>query len=242
MNFSLQLLFIKRLSLLLFLLVPAMGAKKASSDQVERISFNGQTWTELADSFGEQNIIQPALEQRLGIKIITRAAGGSCIANGFDDAEGDRHHRPSFIERLPDAIKDTSKYILMVTGGNDWNYSVPIGNPTDTIQTSYYGALNYIADQTIRANKKAIWVTMIQRNTVKHGGKVVGSANYQDQKQYADAMQKVGRRYGIKVIDAFANSGITFANSSTYTIDGAHPVTAAGKTLYSDFIANEILK
>ena len=230
------------LPLLIFLFAPVMCAKKATTDKVERSSFNGQTWTELTDSFGPLNIIQPTLEQRLGIRIITRGTYGSCIANGFDDAEGDGDHKLSFIERLPDAIKDSSKYILMVTGGNDWNYSVPLGNPADTIRTSYYGALNYIAAQIIRSNKKAFWVTMIQRNTAKHGGNLVGNVNYQDQKRYADAMQKVGRKYGIRVIDAFTYCGIIYINSSAYTIDGAHPVTAAGKVLYSDFIANEILK
>jgi len=241
MNFLVKLSLVKKGGLmLLLLLATGAGCKKGKYVTVKSI-YNGQIWTELSDSFGELNIIQPALEQRLGVSIITNAVSGSCIANGFDDAQVDGIHRLSFIERLPGAIKDPSRYILLVTGGNDWNYNVPLGNPADTIKTSYYGALNYIAIQTVKSNKKGIWVTMIQRNTVKYGGNVLGSINYSDQKQYADAMIEVGEKHGIKVINAFANSGITYSNSSTYTSDGAHPVTAAGKALYSNFIVAEIL-
>jgi len=231
----------KHCSLLLFIwILPCKGQEAVPSKP--STNCNTQTWTELTDSFGRLNVVQRTVELRLGIKVITNAVDGSCVANGFDSAEGDGHHRISFIERLPHALADTSCCILLITGGNDWNYGVPIGNLTDTSTDTYCGALNFIARQIKRFNKKAIWVTMIQRNTARHGGKVSGAVNYDDQKKYADAMMLIGKNNAIQVIDAFDSSGITYSNSTTFMRDGAHPDTYAGLLVYADFVAEQLLK
>ncbi|HJP63614.1 MAG TPA: GDSL-type esterase/lipase family protein [Mucilaginibacter sp.] len=203
---------------------------------------NNNKWTEFADSFGVLDIVQPTLQSRLNVQVSTQAVSGSCIANGFDDAEGDGVHRPGFIERLPAVLASGSDNVLMITGGNDWYYSVPIGIVTDTAKRTYYGALNFIAQQVAKSPQiKMVWVTMIQRNTLRRNGSAAGNMNYAAQKAYVDAMIDVANKYHIKVINAFMNSGITYDNSNIYTSDGAHPTTAAGETLYANFVVNSIL-
>lgn len=219
---------------LLFILF--ISACKQSTNQ----SFKGQHWNELADSFGEMHLIEPTLKDKLQVDIVTYGTGGSCIANGYDDAEGDGIHRLSFIERLPKSFLNKPDCVLLVTGGNDWNYNVPIGKLSDTVKTTYFGALNFIAQQAKTMHQKMIWITMIKRNTTTKIGKIKGVENIDSQKQYKDAMLLVGKNNKIMVIDEFDNSGISFFNSRILTKDGAHP-NWLGKKIYSNSIIDAIL-
>lgn len=194
---------------------------------LKRISnpFYGETWYCLGDSFTAMNIYQPYLTSRLGVAITSDGIGGTCVAVGCSIT-------PSFVERMPTAIAAGKDRIVMVTWNNDRGAPVPIGTPSSTNSSTYYGALNNIATMAAAANQKMIWVTAGQAGTTR--------SIYVTQKQYNDVMIEVANKYGIPVINTFDGSGLSYETNSVNTVDGIH-LNAVGKPIFGNFLTSSIL-
>lgn len=201
---------------------------------------SGKTIFCLGDSFTEINIYQQYLIE-LGATVLSNGIGGSCITGGTNYAQGDGVNRIPFVDRIQDAIDQNTDYLIIEGGSNDWYYSAALGTITDTVTTTYYGALNRIASICAATKTKVIPVNLLQRNGAPKAGGASGRANYTSQNNYANAMISVFQQYGIETLDMFHNSGINFENIQFYTYDGCHPSTPAGKEIYGKRIANFIL-
>lgn len=117
-----------------------------------------------------------------------------------------------FAERVDDL--DATKYythIYVMGGANDYNYSIPIGEDSDTSITTFKGAINHIID-TLTAKfpqAKIVFGTTYRR-----------TENYAD-KIYAHAMLTVCAVRSIPCIDNYENSGVQMFNSTWMSIYGA---------------------
>lgn len=115
-------------------------------------------------------------------------------------------------ERVDDL--DTNKYythIMVMGGANDYNYRIEIGENTDTVITTFKGAINHIID------------TLIQKFPFAHIGFATTyqrTANKADQ-PYADAMLEVCEYRNIPCLDNYRYSGVLFFNDRWMKYHGA---------------------
>lgn len=111
-----------------------------------------------------------------------------------------------------DTIPAESNYIMVMGGANDYNYSIPIGNNTDTVKTTFKGAINYMIDYIITnyPRAKLVFATTYQRTS--------GKAD----EAYANAMLEVCRLKGVPCIDNYHESGVHFFNEAWMTVYGAN--------------------
>ncbi|WP_026765560.1 SGNH/GDSL hydrolase family protein [Selenomonas ruminantium] len=123
----------------------------------------------------------------------------------------------SYTENSPmcdrvNTIPAESNYIMVMGGANDYNYSIPIGNNTDTEKTTFKGAINYMIDYIITnyPRAKLVFATTYQR-----------TSNKADE-AYANAMLEVCRLKGVPCIDNYHESGVHFFNEAWITVYGAN--------------------
>ena len=108
-------------------------------------------------------------------------------------------------ERVDDL--DSNKYythIFVMGGANDYNFSIPIGQNTDTQITTFKGALNHIIE-TLTAKyptAKIVFGTTYRR-----------TSDYAD-KPYADAMLEVCALHSIPCLNNYENSGVQFFDAN----------------------------
>ena len=115
-------------------------------------------------------------------------------------------------ERVDDL--DANKYythIFVMGGANDYNYSIPIGTNTDSVITTFKGAINHIIDTLIQKFPFAhiVFATTYQRN-----------ANKLDE-PYADAMLEVCEYRCIPCLDNYRKSGVLMFNERWMRYHGA---------------------
>ena len=98
-----------------------------------------------------------------------------------------------------------------MAGANDYNLSAPIGQNTDTTNTTFKGAVNYTINAltNLFPCAKIIFATTYRRN-----------ANRND-KVYADAMMEVCALRSIPCLNNYENSGVRFFDEDWITQFGA---------------------
>ena len=171
------------------------------------------------------------------------AVGGSCIADG-DQYES---HTP-MVQRYS-ALNASAEVIYVFGGTNDWGHDIPIGTMGDTVETTFYGALDTLCVGLLTRYplKKVFFITPLQRNDDlwPANGQPSGShVNGQGKKliDYVNAIKEVCSKYSIPVLDLYNNSCITGninAIASTLYNDGLHP-TSAAHTVIGKEVANFI--
>lgn len=120
---------------------------------------------------------------------------GDCMAERVDDLDNMKFYT----------------HIFVMGGANDYNYSIPIGTNTDSVITTFKGAINHII-ATLTAKfpqAKIVFGTTYRRNQ-----------NYDD-KPYADAMIEVCKLHSIPCLNNYENSGVQFFDSAWMRIFGA---------------------
>jgi len=116
---------------------------------------------------------------------------------------------------------------------NDFLQNVELGLPTDTEINTFYGATDYLLKNMIvrypntRIAFKLACHTSYQ--TPEFPEKNTAGVYLTD---FIKAAKEVCSRYGVFLIDSFQNSGMTHANTSTYTIDGIHHNELGARTEY----------
>lgn len=124
-----------------------------------------------------------------------------------------------------------------------------IGSPADTSLSSFYGALKCYFLSLWQAYPKAkhFYITPIYR--ADSGFPIYNSANSLYLYQIVDTIKMIAKDYGIIVIDAYQDSGITYLNMSTanntpavsYSTDSLHPINT-GHLKMAKLINNQLLK
>lgn len=167
----------------------------------------------------------------LGIPtVVNMGINGSTLAN---NAQG-------MVTRYTSVSADTD--LITVAGGtNDWGLNVPLGTITDTVNTTFYGALNIMCDG-FYTNYKGVAVaffTPLHRQNESSGGSLVANTNGNLLTDFRDAIITVCNKFSIPVFDLNRMGGFYPVNSTfntNYTIDGLHP-NNAGHQLIGNKVA-----
>ena len=182
--------------------------------------WQGKVISNMGDSNVQQWKWQPLVISELGCTMINNGVGGSKIAKP-DSA-------PTQISMCDDArisALDLSAdaWILGPWGTNDWAQRVPIGDITDTVDTTVYGALNVIAKKVRDRSptKFIMWVTPFNGDydTGRSAGWIDGSDNgFGTIAAYAAAIRAVAYKFGFPLIDLNAECGWNSYNSSSFLL------------------------
>jgi lysophospholipase L1-like esterase len=176
------------------------------------------------DSITANDFFQPVLQNIHGFGYVNNALGGSRITKLAVSPDG-----TSLVERLGAVNAVGADCIFVFAGSNDMVAGVSLGAITDTVDTTFYGAVKalIVSLQANNSGKRVVFCTPLQRGNSR--------AVYAAQKVYPDAMKEVCALYGVPVLDLFYTSGITYENIGQYTSDNTHPTLAGAK-----FIARQM--
>ena len=109
---------------------------------------------------------------------------------------------------------------------NDFGLSVPLGTISDTVDTTFYGALKILCAGLVanHPNARIVFITALHRNYTG-GGQAAGMTNSNGNtlQQFVDATIQVCQNNSIAVIDLYRNAGISIGNISVKLADGLHP-------------------
>ena len=150
-------------------------------------------------------------------------------------------------ERYVDIPELSTADIVVVEGGaNDFNNACPIGSLTDTVNTTFIGAINVLIDGIRSVNPKAKLLFMTTYNRFSHANG--GGLYYRD---YVNAMVNACYEKSVPCFNNYSYSGITFLDSNmlTWCDEGVYLGTTANHHLspagyewlypkYKDYIQN----
>lgn len=156
-------------------------------------------------------------------------------------AETERAHGPDYwLDRVKNYSKvDCSqvKVIIIEYGVNDFLTGVIPDNESDLYdEYSYGGALRSSIEilESAYPSAKIILATPTFCKQAEKNIHGVGTL-----KDYVDVEIKVGKEYGVEVIDNYNNSGINAGNLDKYTLDGLH-LNDEGRMLIANILAEHI--
>ena len=102
-------------------------------------------------------------------------------------------------------MADDLDYIVILGGANDYRLNVPIGNNTDTVNTTFKGALNTLIQGLLTKypGKKILFMTNYNRVQASNS---LGLSDI----DYVDAMLEMCGLYGIPCFDNYRKCGISW--------------------------------
>src|SRR5690606_28154919 len=222
--------------------------------------FNGLKMASLGDSItygfvprndpdypGQLDSYAKLCAEALGMTFENYGISGSTLGA----IEEDTTERSPFVYRY-DNLPDDADVITVMGGTNDIRQGIPLGVFSDTVETTYYGALHvlcegilnkYRIEQGTEVGKDKIIVFL---TPIKMGTDINQEYNGHTLADYAEAVKEVCAYYSIPVFDAYNLSGITphilrtvegtepgytdFYNP--YITDGTHP-TQDGQEIFA---------
>lgn len=138
----------------------------------------------------------------------------------------------SVSEALPSILSAVSStdYVVLLGGHNDANpdlhggTAIPIGNNTDTVNTTFKGALNIIITDLLGAypTAKMLFLSPFNRRGIE--------------KPYEEAMKEITGLYSQRFFDCYDRSGITFdvaEVAAVYELNGSLHLNEAGQERFS---------
>lgn len=129
----------------------------------------------------------------------------------------------SFVERCSDIMNQSC--ISIFGGVNDFNYNAPLGSFTDTLETTFFGALKKIVLTLSENNSdaKLFFITPMKTNNV-HDTFAKNDLGF-TLLDYVNAMKQVADYYSIPVLDLYTHSNISPyipSQKAKYMNDGTH--------------------
>lgn len=133
-------------------------------------------------------------------------------------------------------IPQDSDVIIFMGGTNDWAQDIPLGTVNDTTNSTFYGALNLLA-QKLSTNFKSKMIVFCTTPYGCYPGRTGFSEDGQKNslglttKDYGDCIKEIGNKFGIPVVDVFGNCGWNYYNMTEWlSYDGAyiHPYKHGG--------------
>ena len=155
----------------------------------------------------------------------------------------------NFIERVPDMVNDLD-IVCFMGGTNDYWRNLPLGSITDTVNTTFYGALNNLCEALQTKYPEAFIYCAVPPmgynpdNNFDMGTK----SNIGSFFDMCNAIKEVADKYGIPYLDLPEELSINPRNTTVntkYYSDGVHMNSAGQHMLamaHRDFINRNILK
>lgn len=152
-----------------------------------------------------------------GCNMFNNAVSGSCMA-----ATGDSTNVNSFCNRVDTEDFSNYEYLFLEYGTNDYGYNIPIGKASDTVKTTFMGAMVYALNKlsTTYPNLKVVAMTPLFANVSYVKNPTTGHT----MQDYANAVMEVATRFCIPIIDLHNGMGVNPKNITALYWDGAlHP-------------------
>ena len=180
-------------------------------------SLSEATISILGDSITAFNVYQPQLQELVKAKAInTYGVPGSTMSGAAEN---------SFLARVQQ-IEPASDLVFVFGGVNDFYFSVPLGQVSDSpsCDTFYAGVRLLIWLIRERCPQAAlVFATPLQCTVEAENGHDGKNLHGHSLKQYAQAILEVCQSEHVPVIDLHGCSKLTAANASEYLSDGVHP-------------------
>lgn len=178
--------------------------------------WQGLKWAAVGDSITQRNGYQPIVAAELGLIANNQGVSGSQIAT-----DSFRSDAMSSLARI-NAIPIDSDLVTVYGGINDWGASKPIGNATDTVTTTFSGALNVLAvELKNRFFGKVVLLTSTYGEAHNFASRGWPSRSVNNQGlttgDYAEAIRLAALRHGLPLVDTHAELGWDASNIATYT-------------------------
>ncbi len=140
-------------------------------------------------------------------------------------------------------IDERSALIIVFGGTNDYGNDVPLGFPSDTDPSTFYGALNILVTglSTDYPDAKLLFCTPLQRDDWKLGAPETTPYNAAGatMEDYREAILSVCRQNRIETLDLWNLEGMRLDDPTfeDYFDDGLHPNDAGSTYMASAIIA-----
>ena len=213
-----------------------------------KINFLGDSITEGAGSTEHIYCYVKQVEALLGAECRNYGISGTRIARQKKPSADPRHDL-DFCSRIEQM--DANADVVAIFGGtNDYGHGDALmGTIDDRTPDTFYGALHYLYENTVRKYPDALVFVMtplhraVEDNPRGEGSKDQDGPILRD---YVRAIRDVAEWYSLPVLDLFANSGICPsipAHREKYTGDGLHPNNLGHRIVaerVADFIASRL--
>lgn len=136
-------------------------------------------------------------------------------------------------------MDDDADIIIVFGGTNDFGHGVaPLGEPSDRVGTTFYGAMNLLIEGLVSKYPTAtiVFLTPTPRSFRSDAADPKLSYCGATLKQYADIIKEVAASYSIPVLDLFTMYGFDphiEAHRKAFIPDGLHPNDAGHAVLAS---------
>lgn len=229
--------------------------KCAEYNPLERL--NGKKILTYGDSQTEMNRWQPIVANLTESEVISYGFGGyplalATIKEGSDAFGLAMDYR---INELITKIAETSPDILLIMGGNNdfsydgvehsnWN-TITVGNNTDTSNTTFKGAVKYIARKVLEEYPTLLIVFMspvdgfVEEAGINMTEPRTNGLGY-SLGTFSKAMEEVTGYIGVPFIDVH-RACITVYNSANYISDGVHMNDTIGAKRVANKVINGLL-
>ncbi|MBE6579704.1 MAG: prepilin-type N-terminal cleavage/methylation domain-containing protein [Ruminococcaceae bacterium] len=175
----------------------------------------------------------------------SRGIGGSCISERSDYGASNT----PLIRRY--AAIPHADLIVIFMGTNDYGHETPLGSPSDTIDVSFYGALNVIIPGILANHPRSQLVFVTPLHRYGFGTSKLLNTPFTDDSlpngrghtlgDYVNAIKTACASYGVPVIDLFNSFPADPKNPAdreTYFPDGLHPNRAGHEILAEQLLQN----
>ena len=153
----------------------------------------------------------------LGWEEINLGLAGSGVV-GRDDA-GQVVDDSSAIARVPDVLDAAPDVLFIQYGGIDFSAARPLGDPERFRQ----GTFLWDYDTALRGLREGLPDTQVILSTMPYrADALTPNALGLTLQDYNDAVRRLGARYGLRVLDAYADAGIDAGNFARLSADTAH--------------------
>lgn len=206
--------------------------------------FTGKTCVALGDSITYRNVWQPVVSDALGMTMINKGIGSTCLGGANDSTA------MCSTTRLNGVLAESPDYVTILGGANDLTTNMAIGTEAEFSKAlaqkdrdTFVGAYSYIVEYLL--GQDPTLSIMILGTTWAHndGTRYSETKTYTD---YSDASRMVAQYYGLPFVDLHGECGFnafTMGSASAnqiYSSDQIHPNTEGGKRIASLVIAKMI--
>lgn len=182
------------------------------------MKWHGRSWGTLGDSITAANGYQPLVGAVLGFaEVHNYGHSGSPMTAGGATDEGST-------VKVGCAIDTPLDCITIFAGTNDYRLDKPLGNLSGKDPLTFNGAYMTLIEHILTNNpgcRLNLW-TPLQR---EKDGYDIDRPNEEGHylSDYVKAVLELGRRYGLPVLDLYAESGMNKLTLPFFTDDGLHP-------------------
>ncbi len=194
-----------------------------------KIVFYGSSTTEGAGASSPDKRFSTLICRALGWEEINLGIGGTTVV-GRDEA-GQVIDENSGLARVPFVLDAEPDLVLILYGANDFNQSKPLGDVSKFQQGTFF----WDYDTMLRGLLDGLEPEQIVLSTLQYS-KPEPTPTGAALAEFNAVIVEMGRRYGLRVLDTFAESGIDARSFAALSSDDIHLNDAGYERLAAFFI------